>query len=178
MVGAISGYHLLHQARSLSTLTNYTWPFTTTLWSSSAEHTLYLGNGKKSPGTQQLLPDFGWSSVKHRSDFDVCLHMFLISILGNTGIQGRISLKPGVEFSVVSSATLHGLAELKSSHMWNTQKCYSSFTRLMFKPWSGVTRASAGHNRDSLVEEQTEICTATAFNHALCQRYQLFPYGR
>lgn len=95
---------------------------------------LYLSNGKNSPGTQQPLPDFGWSSVKHRSDFDACLHVFLISILGNTRIQGGISLQPAVEFSVVSGVRLHGLAELKSSHMCNTQKCYSSFTSLMFKP--------------------------------------------
>jgi len=72
-------------------VSNYTSPFTPTLWSSSAKHTLYPGNGKKSPGPQQMLPDCVRSSVKHRSDFDVCLHMFLVSILGNIGIQRRIS---------------------------------------------------------------------------------------
>lgn len=68
---------------------------------------------------------------------------------------------------------VHGLAELKCSHTWNSQKCHSSFTRIMFQPWNGMITASADHSCDSLVGEKTGICRATAFNHALHQHYQL-----
>lgn len=159
MVGAISGC-LLRQARSLSTLTNYTGPLTTTLWSSSAKHTLCLGNEKKSPGTQQQLPYFGWSSVKRRSDFDVRLRIFLISILWK---YRNIGENIFAAWGCFLLSSVRGC--MVWSHMWNTQECYSSFTRLTYRPQSGVTRASAGHNLDSLVEEQAQICTATAFNH-------------
>lgn len=173
MVVAISGY-LLHQASSLC------WQ---TIHGHLPQHCGVLqenmrSDGKESSSSQQLLPGFGWRSVKHRPDPEICHHRFMIFILGDTGIQRRISSHPGDEYSVASSARLHGLAELKSSYRWNTQKCCRSFTRLMFKPWRGVTKASSGHKHDSLVEEQAETCTATAFSHALHQSYQLFPHGK
>lgn len=139
---------------------------------------LYLADGKKSSGTQQLLPAFGWRSVKHRPDPDVCHQRFWIFILDNTGIQGRISSHPGDEYFVASSARLCGLAELRCSRRWNTQECCRSFTRLKFRLWRGVIKASSGHRHDSLAEEQAEICTVTAFSHALHQSCQLFPHDR
>lgn len=87
-VGTISGY-LLHPANSLPALTKCSWLFTMIPWSPSAKH-MQLGNRKKSRGTQQPLPDFVLGLFMLRSDLDFYLHMFFLSILSNSGMQGRV----------------------------------------------------------------------------------------